>query len=57
MPVERVRGGIGGWRGNMAVPLCETENQSIGFFKGLPCGGELTGGFIPFQTTKAEREA
>uniref|UniRef100_A0A9E7ZZ96 Alpha/beta hydrolase domain-containing protein n=1 Tax=Bosea sp. NBC_00436 TaxID=2969620 RepID=A0A9E7ZZ96_9HYPH len=28
-----------------------------GFFKGQPCGGGLTGGFIPFQTTKVEREA
>jgi hypothetical protein len=28
-----------------------------GFFKGQPCGGGLTGGFIPFQNTKAEREA
>jgi hypothetical protein len=28
-----------------------------GFFKGQPCGGGLTGGFIPFQSTKAEREA
>jgi len=27
------------------------------FFKGQPCGGGLTGGFIPFQDTRAEREA
>jgi hypothetical protein len=28
-----------------------------GFFKGQPCGGGLTGGFIPFAKTKAERLA
>jgi hypothetical protein len=28
-----------------------------GFFKGQPCGGGLTGGFIPFAATEAEREA
>lgn len=28
-----------------------------GFFKGQPCGGGLMGGFIPFQNTRAEREA
>lgn len=28
-----------------------------GFFKGQPCGGGLTGGFIPFATTNAERLA
>jgi hypothetical protein len=28
-----------------------------GFLKGQPCGGGLTGGFIPFRSTKTEREA
>lgn len=28
-----------------------------GFFKGQPCGGGLTGGYIPFARTEAEREA
>lgn len=28
-----------------------------GFFKGQPCGGGLTGGFIPFAATRAERDA
>jgi hypothetical protein len=28
-----------------------------GFFKGQPCGGGLTGGYIPFAKTKAERTA
>jgi hypothetical protein len=28
-----------------------------GFFKGQPCGGGLTGGYIPFAQTKAERLA
>lgn len=26
-----------------------------GFFKGQPCGGGLTGGYVPFAKTKAER--
>jgi alpha/beta hydrolase family protein len=30
---------------------------AAGFFKGQPCGGGLTGGFIPFAATKAERDA
>ena len=30
---------------------------AAGFFKGQPCGGGLTGGYIPFATTKAERQA
>jgi hypothetical protein len=29
---------------------------SGGFFKGQPCGGGLTGGFIPFAVTLAERQ-
>jgi hypothetical protein len=28
-----------------------------GFFKGQPCGGGLTGGYIPFSRSKAERDA
>ena len=28
-----------------------------GFFKGQPCGGGLTGGYIPFAKLKSEREA
>ena len=28
-----------------------------GFFKGQPCGGGLTGGYIPFARTTAERQA
>lgn len=28
-----------------------------GFFQGQPCGGGLTGGFIPFARTQAERQA
>jgi hypothetical protein len=28
-----------------------------GFFKGQPCGGGLTGGYIPFARSKAERDA
>ena len=28
-----------------------------GFFRGQPCGGGLTGGYIPFARTRAEREA
>ena len=28
-----------------------------GFFAGQPCGGGLTGGYIPFAETQAEREA
>jgi hypothetical protein len=28
-----------------------------GFFKGQPCGGGLTGGYIPFAKTQAERAA
>jgi hypothetical protein len=28
-----------------------------GFFKGQPCGGGLTGGYIPFAKTRAERLA
>jgi hypothetical protein len=28
-----------------------------GFFKGQPCGGGLTGGYIPFAKTRAERAA
>ncbi|WP_426955134.1 alpha/beta hydrolase domain-containing protein [Muricoccus radiodurans] len=28
-----------------------------GFFRGQPCGGGLTGGYIPFARTAAEREA
>ena len=42
------------------VPLGTYTGWNItagGFFKGQPCGGGLTGGFIPFQNTKAEREA
>jgi len=27
-----------------------------GFFKGQPCGGGLTGGYIPFPLTKSDRE-
>ncbi|WP_262300233.1 alpha/beta hydrolase domain-containing protein [Microvirga sesbaniae] len=30
---------------------------AAGFFKGQPCGGGLTGGYIPFAQTKAERLA
>ncbi len=30
---------------------------AAGFFKGQPCGGGLTGGFIPFGATRAAREA
>jgi hypothetical protein len=30
---------------------------AAGFFKGQPCGGGLTGGYIPFAKSKAEREA
>ncbi|WP_052600464.1 alpha/beta hydrolase domain-containing protein [Microvirga lotononidis] len=30
---------------------------ATGFFKGQPCGGGLTGGYIPFAQTKAERLA
>lgn len=30
---------------------------AAGFFKGQPCGGGLTGGFVPFQPTRAAREA
>jgi hypothetical protein len=33
-------------------------NQTAsGFFRGQPCGGGLTGGYIPFVRTKAERQA
>lgn len=28
-----------------------------GFFKGQPCGGGLTGGYVPFAKTRAERTA
>ena len=35
-----------GWNGTAA-----------GFFKGQPCGGGLTGGYIPFAKSKAERDA
>ena len=28
-----------------------------GFFRGQPCGGGLTGGYVPFARTRAEREA
>lgn len=43
-----------------AAPLGTYTGWNIiagGFFKGQPCGGGLTGGFIPFESTKAEREA
>jgi hypothetical protein len=30
---------------------------AAGFFKGQPCGGGLTGGYIPFAKSKVEREA
>lgn len=30
---------------------------AAGFFKGQPCGGGLTGGYIPFARTRAERLA
>ena len=30
---------------------------AAGFFKGQPCGGGLTGGYIPFAKTQAERLA
>jgi Alpha/beta hydrolase domain len=30
---------------------------AAGFFKGQPCGGGLTGGYIPFAKFKVEREA
>ena len=28
-----------------------------GFFRGQPCGGGLTGGYVPFARTRAERQA
>lgn len=42
------------------VPLGTYTGWNVtagGFFKGQPCGGGLTGGFIPFAKTKAERLA
>ena len=30
---------------------------SAGYFKGQPCGGGLTGGYVPFARTAAERQA
>jgi hypothetical protein len=30
---------------------------AAGFFKGQPCGGGLTGGYIPFAKMKSERDA
>jgi hypothetical protein len=30
---------------------------AAGFFKGQPCGGGLTGGYVPFARSKAERES
>ena len=30
---------------------------AAGFFKGQPCGGGLTGGYIPFTKSKAEHES
>ncbi|MDB5829619.1 MAG: hypothetical protein JWQ73_3839 [Variovorax sp.] len=33
------------------------NTTSGGFFKGQPCGGGLTGGYVPFTNTQAERTA
>ena len=33
------------------------NTTSGGFFKGQPCGGGLTGGYVPFAKTLAERTA
>lgn len=43
-----------------AVPLGTYTGWNAtagGFFKGQPCGGGLTGGYIPFAATKGERDA
>lgn len=42
------------------VPLGTYTGWNVtrtGFFQGQPCGGGLTGGYIPFARTKAERTA
>ncbi|MEH2549367.1 hypothetical protein V1283_006012 [Bradyrhizobium sp. AZCC 2262] len=42
------------------VPLGTYTGWNVtaaGFFKGQPCGGGLTGGYIPFAKSKAERDA
>jgi hypothetical protein len=41
-----------------AAPLGTYTGWNVtaaGFFKGQPCGGGLTGGYIPFPVTKADR--
>lgn len=42
------------------VPLGTYTGWNVtkaGFFKGQPCGGGLTGGYVPFAKTRAERVA
>ncbi|WP_194152371.1 alpha/beta hydrolase domain-containing protein [Muricoccus nepalensis] len=42
------------------VPLGTYTGWNVvagGFFRGQPCGGGLTGGYLPFARTRAEREA
>ena len=43
-----------------AAPLGTYTGWNVvadGFFRGQPCGGGLTGGYVPFAATRAEREA